>query len=115
MIDRRREQRWPAYLGGKISFSRRFSVADCLVRSTSPCGARIVVHSGCFVPNEFDLSIPCKGVSHRARARWRRFDVIGVEFADPPAASVPVPLLYVRRIRQLEAEISRLQEDRREP
>lgn len=108
MLDRRREQRWPAYLGGKISFSKRFSVADCLVRSTSPRGARIVIHNGCFVPDEFDLEIPCKRVSYRVRARWRRFDVIGVEIADPPAAGAPVPLHYVRRLKQLEAENSRL-------
>jgi hypothetical protein len=62
MLDRRREQRWPAYLGGKISFSKR----------------------------------------------WRRFDVLGVEVAHPPAAEAPVPLNYVRRIKQLEADNKRL-------
>jgi hypothetical protein len=108
MLDRRREQRWPAYLGGKISFSKRFSVADCLVRNTSPRGARLVVYNGCFVPDEFDLSIPCKRVSYRVHARWRRFEVIGVEVAHPPAAEAPVPLAYVRRIKQLEADNKRL-------
>ena len=111
MLDRRQEQRWPAYLGGKISFSKRFSVADCLVRNTS----RLVVHNGCFVPDAFDLEIPCKRVSYRVRARWRRFDVIGIEIADPPAAGAPVPLHYVRRIRQLEAENSRLKNCLRDP
>jgi len=115
MLDRRREQRWPAYLGGKISFSKRFSAADCLVRNTSPRGARLVIYNGCFVPDEFDLSIPCKRVSYRVRARWRRFEVIGVEIAHPPAAGAPVPLHYVRRIRQLEAENSRLKNRLQEP
>ncbi|NVO14121.1 MAG: PilZ domain-containing protein [Rhodoplanes sp.] len=103
MQDRRREQRWPAYLRGRISFADRFAAVDCLIRNTSATGARLAVHNGVFVPDEFDLAIPRKSTEVRVRARWRTVDAIGVEIADPPAADAPIPISLARRIRELEA------------
>ena len=74
MLDRRKEQRWPAFLGGTISFNRRLSVADCTVKNTSAFGAKLVFHNTAFVPDEFDLSIASKAIEYRVRTRWRRVD-----------------------------------------
>ncbi|MBK5957070.1 hypothetical protein CCR97_02415 [Rhodoplanes elegans] len=103
MQDRRREQRWPAYLRGRISFANRFSAVDCLIRNTSPRGARLAVHNSAVVPDEFDLAIPRKGTEVRVRARWRSFEIIGVEVVTAPAADAPIPIGLARRIRDLEA------------
>jgi hypothetical protein len=108
MLDRRKAQRWPAYLGGKIIFPQRMAVADCLVRNISAQGAKLVVHNACFVPDEFELLIPCKRAEYRVRPRWRQADQMGVEIAPPHATDVPVPLSYVRRVKRLEEENERL-------
>jgi hypothetical protein len=115
MRDRRKEQRFPAYLGGRITFSKRFAVADCLVRNTSATGARLVLHNGAFIPDEFDLSIPHRQADYRVRARWRSIDAIGVEITTHAAAPAPVPLSLARRMKRLESENAvlkrRLRED----
>jgi len=75
MLDRRREQRYPAYFGGTISFNRRLSVADCVVKNTSRLGAKLVFHNTTFVPAECDLAVRtsppnsgCAGVGSTRRA-----------------------------------------------
>jgi hypothetical protein len=103
MQDRRREQRWPAYLGGTITFSKRVAVLDCLVRNISHSGARLTIGSG-VVPDAFDLQIPQQQAEYRARMRWRSAEAIGVEFASVQDATAPVPLSLARRIRRLESE-----------
>lgn len=103
MQERRREQRWPAYLRGRISFANRYSVIDCVVRNTSPQGARLSVHNSAVVPDEFDLAIPRKATEVRVRTRWRSFEAIGVEVVVTPTADAPIPIGLARRIRDLEA------------
>lgn len=103
MQERRKQQRWPTYLRGRISFADRFAAVDCLVRNTSATGARLAIHNGAFVPDEFDLAIPRKSTEVRVRTRWRTAEAIGVEIADAPAADAPIPLSMARRIRELEA------------
>jgi hypothetical protein len=103
MQDRRREQRWPAYLGGTITYSKRVAVLDCLVRNISPRGARLTIASG-IVPDAFELHIPQQQAEYHARMRWRSADAIGVEFSHAQDAAAPVPLSLVRRIKRLENE-----------
>jgi hypothetical protein len=105
MLDRRKEQRWPAYLGGSISFNRRLSVADCIVKNASALGAKLVFHNTTFVPDEFDLSIASKSIAYRVRTRWRRVDAIGVEIQERQPAEQPViPLREALRRQRLEQD-----------
>jgi len=89
MRDRRKEQRWPAYLGATISFNRQLSVVDCIVKNTSVAGAKLVFHNTPFVPEEFDLSIPQHNIACRARTCWRHFDAVGVAL-DSRQAQQPI-------------------------
>ncbi len=113
MQDRRREQRWPAYLGGTITYSKRVAVLDCLVRNISPSGARLTIASG-VVPDAFDLHIPQQQVEYRVRMRWRSADAIGVEFAHAQDAAAPIPLSLARRVKRLESENAGLRRRLRE-
>ncbi len=81
MLDRRQDQRYPAYLGGIITFSYQFANIDCLIRNRSQNGMRIHVYNTGIIPEYFHLAIPCRQSGHRVRVCWRRFEVMGVEIA----------------------------------
>jgi hypothetical protein len=102
MQERRKEQRWPAYLGARIVFAGRQPTSDCLVRNTSAGGARLVVHRAALLPDEFSLQIPKRQVEFKVRTRWRSFEEIGVEMT-PVEVAEPVDLEVARRMRELEA------------
>jgi hypothetical protein len=104
MQERRKQQRWPAYLGGRAAFSLH-STADCLIRNISDGGARLAVHGDQLIPDEFELTIPQRNAVYRARARWRAFEDLGVELESPlHAGDAPVPLSLVRRLKKVEDE-----------
>jgi len=102
MHERRREQRWPAYLGGRIVFGSRRVTADCLVRNTSAGGARLVLDRAALLPDEFSLQIPKHQTEYKVRTCWRRFHDVGVELT-PVQTVEPVDLELTRRMRELEA------------
>jgi hypothetical protein len=41
-------------------------------------------------PDEFDLFIPQKNATYRARVAWRRMDGLGVTFSRTDEASLPL-------------------------
>jgi PilZ domain len=90
MLERRKQQRWPAYWAGQISFKRSGSVADCLIRNTSGEGAKLVLSGTIFVPREFDLTIPKHRADYRAKVIWRRSEEVGVAVERIGAADVPM-------------------------
>ena len=67
MVERRKEQRRRSLLGGQISFSRRQSTMDCIVRNMSPHGALVVFPQTSLTPGEFTLHIPHRGGRHTRR------------------------------------------------
>jgi hypothetical protein len=79
MQDRRKDHRMPSYLGGLVTFNRRQSAANCLVRNYSRAGAKLMVQDFQCLPNEFELSIPHHQVERQVRVKWRKRDEIGVE------------------------------------
>jgi hypothetical protein len=107
MLERRKEQRWPAYLGGRIVCERRETTADCLIRNTSPSGARLVLHQAALLPDEFSLQIPCKQAELRVRICWRRVDEIGIDTA-LENQSEPIDLAVGRQMRRLEEQAEQL-------
>ncbi len=106
MIERRREPRLKSLLGGRISFSRRQSTMDCMVRNIGPHGALVVFPHTSLTPTEFTLHIPHRGEAHSARVIWRRHDRAGVTLSDKEKVEIPIDT--ARRIRALEAENRRL-------
>ncbi len=104
MLERRRERRTRAYLGGRIVTDRRLTAINCLIRNTSGAGAKLVVAAGALLPEEFDLYVPKSQGEYRVRARWRHSEEVGVEVAPAPAGTAPIALDLARRIKRLEAE-----------
>jgi PilZ domain-containing protein len=107
MRERRKAQRWPAYLGGVIALDHQ-STLDCLIRNTSPCGARLTIDRADLLPEEFTLHIPAKQTEVRVTTRWCRADVIGIEAIPMHQSDAPISLALVRRLRLLEQQNQRL-------
>ncbi len=101
MLERRKEQRWPAYLGGRIVFKGRAAAAECLIRNTSRSGARLVVSQATRLPEEFLLKVPYRKTELRVRTRWRRVEHVGVEAVPEHKSTSDFALL--RQLHQLEA------------
>ena len=110
--DQRIAPRLKALLAAKISFNNGQSTLDCLIRNLSDTGAKLIVSAAIALPDSFDLLIPQKSVTRRVRIVWRRGEEMGVRFdegaprsesRDPHASSL------TRRMRELAAEVARLQ------
>lgn len=99
---------------------------DCLIRDLSGTGAKLELSETAALPEVFELFVPNKDATYRARLKWRRDGGVGVTFdatnAKPPPASAPAAVAVVapvleappaadpsltvllRRISELEAE-----------
>jgi len=106
MVERRREQRLKSLLGGRISFSRRQSTMDCIVRNVSSHGALVVFPHTSLTPGEFTLHLPSRGEAHSAKVMWRRHDRAGVALSNMEKMEVPIDV--AKRVRELETENRRL-------
>jgi PilZ domain len=106
MNETRNSGRVRAILGAQIIFNNRNSTLDCQIRNISQKGARLAFSSSVSIPQEFELSVPQRGRTYRARLRWRDAEGAGVEFIDEQAqpASGRDPADLVRRVAELEAE-----------
>ena len=102
MQERRKAQRWKSYLGGKVSFNSRLSTVDCTIRNISPSGVMLSFDNTAFVPDEFDLHIPKREQTFRARMKWRRPGEVGVEFDSVSREEAGTALDQELRIRQLQ-------------
>jgi hypothetical protein len=107
----RSAERIRSFLRAQIIFNNRMSTIDCIIKNISATGARIALDDALAVPTEFELSVPQKGRSHRARLVWRDKDSIGVEFTDTQApAAAPAPAVegpaggIEARLRELEIQ-----------
>ena len=110
MLDRRQESRQPVYLGAAIAFDGKRAGAECIVRNASDSGAKLIVHSNAFVPDEFDLRIPLRKMNVRAHVKWRRTDMIGVAFetAEPAQSTVAADIARkLRTLRRINSELRR--------
>jgi hypothetical protein len=103
MRERREFKRGRTYLGGRLAFNNQYCSIDCLVRNMSRNGAKLVFEGSVLLPGEFDLTLPQKGESRRARVVWRRQDEAGITFLQPGGEGV-VPIGMARRIKRLEAD-----------
>jgi len=106
--DARRSERIKSFLRAQIIFNNRLSTVDCIVKNISLHGARVALDEAMTIPNQFELHIPQKGKTYRARMAWRDSGAIGVEFVDEPSAAITVPSTSLSdgtpegRVRELE-------------
>ncbi len=105
-VERRAEPRIRSLLGGQISFNRRQSTMDCLVRNIAPHGALVVFPHTSLIPTEFTLHIPHRAEEYTAKVTWRHHDRAGVTLSD--MERVEIPIEHAQRIRFLEIENRRL-------
>src|SRR5438309_3573242 len=88
MPEARRSERLRSLLRARIIFNGGNSTIECLIRNVSADGMRLQLAESLSVPGEFDLEVPHKGRSYRARLVWRGDGMIGVAFV--PANAEPV-------------------------
>lgn len=105
-------ERIRSLLGGQIIFNNQSSTVECQIRNISALGAKLNISSMVSLPEEFELSIPQKGRTFKARLRWRVDESAGVEFLDVPKAQRADQRLN-ERLRYLEAENETLREELR--
>jgi hypothetical protein len=107
MREKRKQARARVFLGGVIAFNKRRPTLQCCVRNMSPAGAFIALESTAVIPDEFDLSIPCREKSLRARLIWRNAEAAGLSFTNLAGSNV-VPLDYAVKLKVCERENARL-------
>lgn len=113
MKERRSISRQKSFLQGRIFFNNRRTSLDCLIRDFSEHGARLQFSGPISTPDVFELHIPNKDESYRARVEWRNGDEVGVGFNVEEAAPTLAPGApqadWSGRIRKLEFDIAVLQ------
>ena len=87
MSDTRKVERVRSLLRGQVIFNKASSTIDCVVRNISSAGARLEIADSMALPAEFELDIPHKGRSFRARIVWRADNLVGVEMVDSRTAA----------------------------
>ncbi len=85
MVEARRGERVRSFLRARIIFNNKNSSIDCTIKNISPTGAKIEVCNAFAIPAEFDLQIPAKNRTVRAKMMWRDAEALGVEFQDQDA------------------------------
>ena len=80
MVEARQSDRVRAFLRARIIFNNGNSTIDCTIKNVSPTGAKIDLSDTATVPAEFDLEVPQRGKTYRARLVWRDRAALGVAF-----------------------------------
>ena len=111
MVEARQGERVRALLRARIIFNNRNSTIDCLIKNISTSGAKISLGNTISVPSEFDLEVPQRARTYRARIVWRDAEALGVTFIEGEPAREPVDM-GVERLRmenrQLKATVAAL-------
>lgn len=116
MDEHRNALRIRSFLRGEIIHSNGNSKTECTIRDISETGARLQVPASVTLPECFDLVIPQKGMSERARIVWNHGGEIGVLFENRFAATHSAATASApggdtnRRIAELEAEVTKLRQ-----
>ena len=75
-----REHRRKAFKAGIVSYNDNSLTVDCVIRDISTSGAKLQFPKPALIPDRFALIIPMAGQRVECQARWRKGNVIGVEF-----------------------------------
>lgn len=119
MAEQRSQPRTRSLLRGRIEFNQRKTTVECVVREVSESGARLAVSEAVTLPSEFELYVPFKDQRFQVQARWRRADLVGVQFLLHAASlgSRPQTAEALQRLEEqnkiLMRQIAELQADHR--
>ncbi len=80
MSEARKLDRARSILGAHIIFNNHNSTVDCQIRNISKSGARLAISNTVTLPEEFDIEVPQRGRTYRARLCWRDEQSAGIEF-----------------------------------
>jgi uncharacterized small protein (DUF1192 family) len=112
MGERRTSRRTKSFLRGVVYVSRERGALSCLIRDLSDKGARIIFSDAVTLPDVFELHIPQREETLRAKVRWRHGQEVGLAFvsagqshSDDAKLSEPE---VAQRVAMLEAEIASL-------
>ena len=111
MLEARQGERVRALLRARIIFNNQNSTIDCTIKNISACGAKIELDNTASVPAEFDLEVPQRARTYRARIVWRDAVACGVTFVEAAAAKEPADTSLERlrkENRQLKATVAAL-------
>jgi len=111
MPELRRTERIKSFLRAQILFNHRMTTVDCLIKNISAGGAKIDVDQTASIPAEFEIYIPQKNKTHKARMIWRDAHAIGVEFMAAESQGITdetQPDIQGLRLRALEMQNSEL-------
>ncbi len=103
-----RMERMRSLMSAHIVFNNGSSTLDCVVRNISDSGARIETSRHAVLPSEFELHVPHKARSWRARIVWRQDNQVGVQFVDHAEAVEAAEGDAAHTIEELRAENARL-------
>jgi hypothetical protein len=78
--EKRITSRSRVFFGGEILVNSELPPVECHVKNLPHGGASIVVQSGEFLPNQFDLVIRKTNERHRAVVTWRRDRQLGIAY-----------------------------------
>ena len=106
MIEARQAERIRSFLRARIIYNNQNSTIECTVKNISSAGAKIELGNAMSIPDAFDLEIPQKGRTYRARLTWRDATAIGVRFVEDDAA--PKRDAPPGKVERLESEVRRL-------
>ncbi|MCA0399724.1 MAG: PilZ domain-containing protein [Proteobacteria bacterium] len=116
-VEQRQSNRTRSFLRGEIVHSNGASRTDCTVRDISDTGARLEIPVSVTLPEFFEILVPLKSITRRARIIWRHNNEIGISFVHEAQAGMtatsPIPLSgdtfdLRRRVLDLEAETMHL-------
>ena len=112
MIEARRAERVRSLLRARILFNNNNSTIDCIVKNFSTCGAKIELDNTMSIPDFFDLEVPQRGRTYRAKLSWRDKQAIGVEFVEAEPTAKDVARKTVERLetenRKLRKSVAQL-------
>jgi hypothetical protein len=108
-IEARRAIRTRTFLQARVSYGDGAISSACTVNQLSDDGARLNIASSFALPDTFEIAIPQRGISCRARLVWRKDNQVGIDFLgvddDHPAPTIED---HLARIKALEAENAKL-------
>lgn len=105
--DTRRAVRVRTFLQARISYGDGAISNECTVNQLSEFGARLTLASTVALPDLFDIAIPQREISGRAKLVWRDNDQVGIDFLGNEDRTAPATD-YLARIKALEAENAKL-------
>ena len=86
--DRRRRQRQPSLLAGKILLVNEVAY-DCAIRDISDAGARIRLTCPTPLPDTFQLIDVSHGLAFSASVIWRNLPAVGLQLDQPVDLAAP--------------------------